>query len=192
MKTTIFKYLMIVLLMFTYSASYSQSGISKVYITKDVTIDYINGFKQSVNFDSHKVSKVPYIVSIENINRIFILNDSLLRISSDNTDDVEMNINKISGVEIKSGSNLGLGIGLGALVGLGIGVGIGASNETNGWFHGLATAGGGVIGLLTGALFGGIIGGNTTSYETYQIGDNIDKQKELERILKINKKQNSF
>ena len=192
MNTLNFKiYLIIILILFSIKV-FSQTDTNRIFYTRDISIEYISGQKESINFDVHKVTIVPNTESLDNISRIIILNDSLLRITYENPDDVQLNINKISGVSIKSGSNFGLGIGLGALIGLGIGVGIGTANESPGWFQGLATAGGGLIGMLSGALIGGIIGGSTSGYETFEFGDKIDKIKELERILKINKKLNGF
>lgn len=192
MNTLNFKiYLIIILILFSIKV-FSQTDTNHIFYTRDISIDYISGSKESINFDIHKVTIVPNTESLDNISRIIILDDSLLRITYDNPDDVQLNINKISGVSVRSGSNLGLGIGLGALIGLGIGVGIGTANESPGWFHGLATAGGGLIGMLTGALIGGIIGGSTSGYETFEFGDKIDKKKELERIIKINNKLNGF
>ena len=73
---------------------------------------------------------------------------------------------------------------------LGIGVAIGAANDPPGMFHGIATGFGGIVGIVSGALIGGIIGSQITGYEDYELNQKNNKRAEFERILKIDKKLN--
>lgn len=191
MQTRNLKYLILIVLLFEGHVIYSQTDTGKTYLTKNISIDYFNGTKNQINFDTHKITKVTNIESIDNISILRFVNDSIISVSNENRANVRLNINKISGVGLKSGSNLGYGIAIGVLAGLGAGVAIVASNESPGMLKGFATAGGAALGILVGGLIGGMIGGFIPAYDMYELGDKYsDKKSELERILKIDSKIN--
>ncbi len=191
MQTRKIKYLILLVLLFEGPVIYSQTDTGQTYFTKNISIDYYNGTKNQINFETHKFTEVTNIESIDNISILRFVNDSIISVSNESRANVRLNINKISGVGLKNGSNLGYGIAIGVLAGLGAGVAIGAANESPGWLKGFATAGGGALGILIGGLFGGMIGGFIPDYEMYELGDKYsDKKSELERILKIDSKIN--
>lgn len=189
MKTLKIKYLMTVLLLLIYSSSNSQSDTNKIYFTNDISIDYNEGLKEAVSYSTGKKTFVNSNLTILNISKLRILDDSLISVTSNSRSVIQLNINNISGVSIKSGSSAGWGVGLGLIIGLCAGAGIGAAVESSripedAKSSGFGAAIGGLIGIPVGILFGGIIGSNITGYETYELGNNnYEKKKELMRIL---------
>ena len=189
MKTRKIYYLITVLLLLNYSSSNSQSDTNKIYYTNDISIDYDEGLKEAVSYSTGKKTLVNSNMTILNISKLRILNDSLIMVTSNNISIIQLNINNISGVSIKSGSNVGWGLGLGLILGICAGAGIGAAYESSLYpndkmapTYGAAI--GGLIGIPVGAVIGGIIGSNISGYKTYELGYNIyDKKKELKRIL---------
>ena len=199
MKTLKIKYLMTVLLLLIYSSSNSQSDTNKIYFTNDISIDYNEGLKEAVSYSTGKKTFVDFNQTIHNISKLRILNDSIISVTNQSRSDVQLNIDKINSVSIKSGGNTALGIALGALAGLGIGLIVGAATDkhdhkSGGWgidFYVSPTAVGALTGISLGALIGGIIGGNIPGYKNYDLNyNNLDKKKELKRVLDINKKLN--
>lgn len=189
MKTLRIKYLMTVFLLLVYTSSNSQSDTNKIYYTNDISIYYDEGLKEAVSYSTGKKTFVNSNLTILNISKLRILEDSLIRVTSNSSSSIQLNINNISGVSIKSGSSTGWGIGLGLLLGICAGAGIGAAVESSripedAKSSGFGAAFGGLIGIPVGILFGGIIGSNITGYETYELGNNnYEKKKELMRIL---------
>lgn len=189
MKTQRIKYLIIVLLLLNYSSLYSQSDSNKVYYTNDISIDYDEGLKEAVSYSTGKKTFVNSNLTILNISKLRILDDSLIRVTSNSSSVIQMNINNISGVTIKSGSSTGWGVGLGLILGICAGAGIGAAVESSripehAKSSGFGAAIGGLIGIPVGILFGGIIGSNISGYKTYELGyNNYEKKNKLKRIL---------
>ena len=189
MKTQRIKYLIIVLLLLNYSSLYSQSDTNKVYYTNDISIDYDEGLKEAVSYSTGKKTFVNSNLTILNISKLRILDDSLISVTSNSSSSIQLNINSISGVSIKSGSSTGWGIGLGLLLGICAGAGIGAACGSSMYPNdklapGYGAAIGGLIGIPVGAVIGGIIGSNISGYKTYELGfNNYEKKNELKRIL---------
>ena len=201
MKTLIKQYLVTAILFFTGSVIYPQSDSVSTYYPDDISIEYEIGFMQSTNWETGKISSVPSYQLIENIQKLRFINDSSVSITNDIMTDLQLNINNIKEVSIKSGSNTGSGILIGALSGLGLGVLIGAAigSTYNSGSSGLGSIGtpiggmvGSGIGIILGGVVGGILGANSSSYETYDMNKfNLDKKKNLERIIKFDRKENS-
>lgn len=206
MKTLNVKYLIVVILLFTSSIMYSQSDSYITYKINDIAITYNNGINRIKNGKTGKITFTPDLITVNDINKIKFLSDSLISVSGENQSNLNISINNISGINIKDGSHLGIGIGLGALAGLGIGAIIafsGSDDETpvskepfgnlfNPVFKSMESSGKVMLGFLsvvTGALLGGIIGGNITAYEKYDLNKyKFDKKREMERILWIDRK----
>lgn len=201
MKTLTIQYLVTAILFFTGPVIYPQSDSVLTYYPDDISIEYESGFRQSTNWETGKISSVPSYQLIENIQKLRFIDDSSVNISNDIISDLQLNINNIKEVSIRSGSNTGSGILIGALSGLGLGVLIGAAigSTYNTGSSGLGSIGtpiggmvGSGIGIILGGVVGGILGANSSSYETFDMNKfNFDKKKNLERILKYDRKENS-
>jgi len=207
MKTFKLIQLVLSIFLFTGSTTYSQTDSVLTYYPDDISIEYSNQSMKTINMETGRTTMVPILISVMDIKKIKFFNDTLISISSDHQSEVQMNISKIHGIGIKSGTNLGLGIGIGALIGLatgliaGLAIGSTYDSESSGSgpsfnFDGLGTAIGALsgsgIGIIVGGIVGGIIGSNSPTYKTYDMNKHkFDKKKELERILKIDKKTNS-
>lgn len=204
MKTFNNIFLISIILMFSVSSIFSQSDLSQTYYTDNVSIDYSDDSLVTANLETGKMTLIPKSGNLNNINRVRMFNDSILSVSGDNLSRAMLNINKINSISIKNGTHVGLGIGLGALAGLGVGILIVSTvnyEQTSDPLTNLVllpvNAGvnllWGVLSTISGALLGGIIGGNITSYDKYFLDEvKYDKKKELEKILEIDGKLNGL
>ena len=193
-----------VILMFSVSSIFSQSDLSQTYYTDNISIDYSDDSLVTANLETGKMTLIPKSGNLNNINRVRMFNDSILSVSGDNNSRAMLNINKINSISIKNGTHVGLGIGLGALAGLGVGILIVTTANyeqtsdplTNLILMPVNTGVNllwGVLSTISGALLGGIIGGNITSYDKYYLDEvKYDKKNELEKILKIDAGQNGL
>ena len=193
-----------VILMFSVSSIFSQSDLSQTYYTDNISIDYSDDSLVTANLETGKMTLIPKSGNLNNINRVRMFNDSILSVSGDNISRAMLNINKINSISIKNGTHVGLGIGLGALAGLGVGILIVTTANyeqtsdplTNLILMPVNTGVNllwGVLSTISGALLGGIIGGNITSYDKYYLDEvKYDKKNELEKILKIDAGQNGL
>lgn len=198
MKTLKIKYLMTILLLAAGSVSFCQNDYNRIFYTNDISIIYIVGPEVRVNKTTGDSAKVTEYRTIDNISKLAILNDSLIRVSKDNLSDAQLNINKINSIRIKNGSYMGIGIGVGALAGLCIGLIVGSSLETgyekSAWeIYISPTAWGAIAGIPLGALIFGVTGSYIPSYDTYEMNrSNIDKMEELNRIIRIDGMNNGW
>jgi hypothetical protein len=204
MKTLNRIYLATLILLLPATSIFSQSEDQQTYFTDGVTIDYSDDSLVTANLVTGKMTLIPKSGNLNNINRVRMFNDSILSVSGDNISRAMLNINKINSISIKNGTHVGLGIGLGALAGLGVGILIVSTANyeqtsdplTNLVLLPLNTGVNllwGVLSTISGALIGGIIGGNITSYDKYYLDEvKYDKKKELEKILKIDGKLNGL
>lgn len=193
-----------VILMFSVSSIFSQSDLSQTYYTDNISIDYSDDSLVTANLETGKMTLIPKSGNLNNINRVRMFNDSILSVSGDNISRAMLNINKINSISIKNGTHVGLGIGLGALAGLGVGILIVTTANyeqtsdplTNLILMPVNTGVNllwGVLSTISGALLGGIIGGNITSHDKYYLDEvKYDKKNELEKILKIDAGQNGL
>lgn len=193
-------YLALILLIFGVQSVFSQSD----YYTDDSSIDYSVDSIKIADIETGRIISVPVEDKLMDINRVRMINDSILSVSGDNISRAILNINKINSISIKNGTHVGLGIGLGALAGLGIGILIVSTANyepssdplTNLVLLPVNTGVnllGCVLSTISGALIGGIIGGNITSYDNYYLDEvKSDKKKGLEKILKIESRQNGL
>ena len=193
-----------VILMFSVSSIFSQSDLSQTYYTDNISIDYSDDSLVTANLETGKMTLIPKSGNLNNINRVRMFNDSILSVSGDNISRAMLNINKINSISIKNGTHVGLGIGLGALAGLGVGILIVTTANyeqtsdplTNLILMPVNTGVNllwGVLSTISGALLGGIIGGNITSYDKYYLDEvKYDKKNELAKILKIDAGQNGL
>lgn len=199
-------YYLVTLLFFVSGLSlYSQNDSIKVYYPDYISVEYNEeGMAESYSVKTGVRTYLPYRTEIQDVFKLKLLNDSVISVSNNANSNVMININKLEGISIKSGSNTGTGIVLGGLIGLLAGAGIGAaagsaSESSGGGFamNGLASAMGGLIGagigILTGGVIGGVIGGEVKSYKTYYLkGNNLTRKNEMERILKLDKAYNNY
>ena len=196
MKTLNLKYLIALIFIFTSSEMNSQSVSRLTYNINSISIDYKSSSILFKNARTGNVETLSGSQRLDNISTLKFLNDSMISVSGDNNSNEKLNIDKINSITIKNGSYFGKGIGLGALAGLGIGAALGAIIGSVNWFSGefityqtdpgAGAAIGSATGLLIGGLIGSIIGANNPSYETYNMNKfNLDKKKELERILNV-------
>lgn len=188
MKTIKIKYLIVLILLFAGTVLYPQTKKGSTYYPNNVSIEY-SGTKKQLNSETDDVMKAPYLKIIDDISELRIINDSIINVSNYDRSDVKLNINKISSITIKSGSNLLAGLCLGATAGLAIGYAIGKANDPPGMLHGITTGFAGLTGIITGGLIGAIVGGNISGYEQFDLDEpGFNKKKEMERILRIDKK----
>lgn len=190
MKKLTLNYIAIGIILLANSVIYSQSDSGITYSPGDISIIYDTGLMKKASMKTDIAIMLPKLESIKNISKIRLMSDNLISVSNDNKSDVELNIHRINSITLKDGSNLGEGIVFGALIGLGLGLAAGAivgnGQYSDSFSTGIATLGGGVIGLSFGALFGGIIGASSSNYKTYNINGN---KYELEKVLAGNRNQ---
>lgn len=193
MKTLYMKYLVILMIFFTCSEILSQTDSNRVYYPGEITIYYIIIPGDPINAESNITAQKRSYRSVDNINRLKFLNDSIISVFGEDHPPIKINIKKIIRIDIKSGSYIWTGIGLGSLAGIVAGAGIGAIGETSGSYNGISTAFGGFIGFFAGGIIGGIIGGNIDSDVTINMDKSkTDQKTELKRILKINNSSKDF
>lgn len=204
MKTFNNIFLISVILIFSVSSIFSQTDQSQTYYTDNISIDYSDDSLVTAKLETGKMKLIPISGNLNNINAVRMFNDSILSVSGDNISRAMLYINKINSISIKNGTHVGLGIGLGALAGLGVGILIVSTANyeqtsdplTNLILIPVNTGVNlllGVLSTLSGALLGGIIGGNITSYDKYYLNEvKYDKKNELEKILKIDAGQNGL
>lgn len=207
MKKLKLNYLITLLFFVTSLPSYSQYDSIKVYYPDYISIEYNEeGMAEIYSVKTGERTYKPYHSELQDVFKLKLLNDSVISVSNNANSNVLININKMNGISIKSGTNTGVGIVFGGLLGLlagaGIGAAIGSASEpesSGGVFamKGFSTAMGGLIGagigILTGGVTGGVIGGEVKSYRTYYLkGNNLTKKNEMERILKLDKAYNNY
>ncbi len=199
---------LVTLLFFVSSLTlYSQNDSIKVYYPDNISIEYNDeGMAETYSVKTGVRTYLPYQSEIQDVVKLKLESDSMISVSNNANSNIMININKLEGISIKTGSNTGTGIVLGGLIGLlagaGIGAAIGSSSEpesSGGIFamKGFASAMGGLIGagvgILTGGVIGGVIGGEVKSYKTYYLkGNNSTRKNEMERILKLDKAYNNY
>jgi len=203
MKTSYFLNLTALILITSYTAVFPQSESHKVYYTNDISFDYSADSLIAASTEKGKNIIVSSLQKLDDINTVSILNDSVISVSGNNIINAKLNINKINSIKIRNGSYLGLGAGIGALVGLGVGIFIVTSSdygEPSASWENLIIAPveagvniiWGVLSTISGALIGGIIGGNISSFDKYyMVETKYNKRMELERILRIDGKLNN-
>lgn len=193
MKTLNFLFSVIINYLVISSLVYSQSDSVNTYYQNDITIEYSSGLIKSISLESGYSVYIPESRSLEGINKVKFLSDSIIKVSGKETSDVLVNIYKIEKITVSRGVSPGKifgGAAIGALFGAGAGAlinGLNDDNKESGGpyiapdFEGWDTA---LTGLIIGALTGGIIGSLIPSYETYTMNKlNNEKRKELEKIL---------
>lgn len=194
MKKLNIKCLTILILLFSGSVIYSQTKKTNTYYPDDFTISYIKGINKNTNSNDTLYEK------IQNINKVVILNDSMISISNEKQKNLTLNTKLISSVSLKKGSSLGVGIALGSVGGLFIGFLTGYAirqSESSGSdminVDAIYILTGSFLGMVSGMIVGGIIGGSVKHFKTYELRKpETDRKKELEKILKIDKKENTI
>ncbi|MBK8981605.1 MAG: hypothetical protein IPM38_04610 [Ignavibacteria bacterium] len=186
-----------ILFLFAGNTVNAQSDSVNTYYPDEISIEYISGSMQTIV--ENKTVRVPILIDLDGIKKIRFLNDSLISLSLGQKSEQQLNINKINGISIKSEKNIGPSMLSGALVGLLAGtitgVAIGSANEesSSGYLSGFETVGGGMIGagsgILIGLIVGGLVGSSSYDYKMYKLNNKADKKKQIERILKIDKKR---
>ncbi|MBK8551684.1 MAG: hypothetical protein IPL53_11725 [Ignavibacteria bacterium] len=204
MKTCNVIFITVLIFMLSVPVIFSQSGYKKDYITDDILIDYSDDSLEIINSVTGIRTLIPASDNLNSIGIVRVINDSLISVSGDNISNAMLNINKINSISISNGSYTGIGVGLGALAGLGIGILIVSGTDleqsedpvTN---LVLAPANmglnllWGLLSTVSGAVIGGVIGGNISSYDKYYLDEhNINKRREIEKILKLNSKLNAY
>ena len=192
MKRHILNLTIFIIFPFASYTVYAQSDSVNTFYPDEISIEYFKGSKQNI-VDNKRV-RVPVLTNLEGIKMIRFLNDSLISLSSEQSSEQQLNINKINGISIKSGKNTGTGIVLGALAGLLAGAISGAAigstyNTSSSGLGAIGTPVGGIIGAGSGVLIGGIIGSSSYTYEMYELNNYADRKKQMERILKIDNKR---
>jgi len=203
MKTNNRKYLVTLILVFISSSICSQSDTNQTYYTDDISIDFSSGLLNVLNIGTGKISFLPDSKSVENINKILFISDSIIKVSTEERSEHLININNIEQISVSRGISAGYifgGVGIGVLAGFGISaliVGLQRDDEPSSYqpnpFSGLKDLGKmkySGYGMLIGAVIGGIMGSLIPDYEVYDMNKfKSDKKKELERILKMEKEK---
>lgn len=188
----------VLLILLLNSVIFSQSKRVISYYPDDITLNISGGLMKSMSLETGNVVLVPSIVSVQNVSKLSFVNDSMIYVTNDVKSDVLVNIDKIKQVTINkgvSGGKIAGGAGIGAIFGLGIGAliyGISQKDEPGppygpNPFDGLEdlnmiSYGG--IGLLAGALIGGIIGAVIPNYETFDMDKyKNDRANQLKNII---------
>lgn len=199
----IFNAVLLILLLNT--VIFSQSNGVITYYPDDITLNISGGLMKSMSFETGNVVLVPSIVSVQNVSKLSFINDSMISVTDDIKSDVLVNIDKIKQVTINkgvSGGKIAGGAGIGALFGFGVGAliyGVTEKNEPGPpygpnpfeEFEGLNMISYGGIGLLAGALIGGIIGAVIPNYETFDMDKyKNDRANQLINIIRSGKSKN--
>jgi len=181
------KYFIIAILLIISSSVYSQSDTGHTYYTDDFSIT-LNEISDSNITTNKSVGKTDFTLSksINNINVISFLNDSMISVSNKKISNLQLNINKINSVRIRNGSKLGMGMVLGGAAGLALGIIIGGAmipkssgSFMSGFMDGIYPMAGGLGGLLFGMGIGAGIGASSTAYTTID----MNKHKNDKRIV---------
>lgn len=185
------------LLLISCPGVFSQIESQPIYYTNDISIDYSDDSLIAASTENGKSIKINVVQNLDDINTVCILSDSIISVSGNKISNAKLSINKINSISVKNGTHAGIGIGLGALVGLGVGVLIVYNTNTEPTPDPLtnivlvpATVGlnliWGILSTISGALIGGIIGGNISSYDKYHMDKfKYNKKNQLERILRL-------
>lgn len=186
--------LAIVIIMLSGTVLYSQTKKINAYYPDDLTISYIKDVvKKNINTDT-------IFQKIQNIDKVIFLNDSIIIISNEKQKNLKLNTALINSVRLKKGSSAGAGIALGAVGGILLGFLTGyaiSPHDTSGTeminVDAIYSLTGGLFGMAFGMIAGGMIGSSNHHYVTYEFNKpELNKKKELERILKIDKKENKI
>ena len=198
MKTLIIIFAFTIVFLTTDIAVYSQTDSDSAFKVDDVSINYLAEPIKTLTNRGNIVFR-SYPKFMENISKVQFMSDSIIRVSNDSIRNELVNINKIEQITVKGGTSIGYvfaGIGLGALFGTGIGALIyGVSKEEkeppppgyNPWggLQNLDQVPYIVIGFLSGAVIGGIIGAIIPSHDSYDMSKfKKDRKKEIEKILR--------
>lgn len=194
MKKLNVKYLIIVFLLLSGTALYSQTKKINAYYPDDLTISYIKGILNNSN------TKDTLFQKIQNINKVIFLNDSMIIISNAKQKNLKLNTGLINSVSIRKGSSVGVGLALGAVGGIMLGFLTGyaiSPPDTSGTelinVTAIYSLTGSLVGMAFGMMVGGMIGGTNHHYKTYEMNKpELNKKRELERILRIDKKENTI
>lgn len=194
MKKLNIKYLTIVFLLLSGTALYSQTKKINAYYPDELTISYIKDVMK-LNGKTDTIFQ-----KIQNINKVIFLNDSFIIISNEKKTNLKLNTVLINSVSLKKGSSAGAGMALGAVGGILLGFltayAISPPDTTGTEFinvTGIYSLTGSLVGMAFGMMVGGVIGGTNHHYMTYEFNKpELNKKKELERILKIDKKENTI
>ncbi len=200
MKTLKLKHIKFAILLMISSSLYAQTFTGNTYYTDDLSI-ILNGTSDSNSVVNKSTSKTDLTLfnSINNINRISFLNDSIVSVSNKEQSNLQLNINKINSVNLKKGTKLGIGLALGGFGGLLMGFIIGSAMEPksssgfmSGFMSGVYPLIGGLGGLLTGMGIGAGIGSSVKDYKTIELNKfKNDKRIMFESIFKADKRKNN-
>lgn len=198
MKSLILKYCITVILLMISSSVYSRSDTGHTYSTNDLSIIYNQTSGSNSKFKSVSGKEPSLLKSINDINVISFLNDSMISVSNNNQKDLKININTIVSLKIKKGSNAGIGIAIGGVSGmllgffLGYAAGPGSSAGEIMNVDGIYAMYGGLGGLLMGMGIGAGIGASVKVYKTIDL-DKYKKDKRImfESIFKAEKRRNN-
>lgn len=180
------------------SSVYSRSDTGHTYSTNDLSIIYNQTSGSNSKFKSVSGKEPSLLKSINDINVISFLNDSMISVSNNNQKDLKININTIVSLKIKKGSNAGIGIAIGGVSGmllgffLGYAAGPGSSAGEIMNVDGIYAMYGGLGGLLMGMGIGAGIGASVKVYKTIDL-DKYKKDKRImfESIFKAEKRRNN-
>lgn len=202
MKTSYSLCTLALILLVSCPGVFSQIESQPIYYTNDISIDYSDDSLIAASTENVKSIKINVVQNLDDINTVSIISDSIINVSGNKIANAKLNINKINSISVKNGTHAGIGIGIGALVGLGVGVLIVYNTNTEPTPDPLtnivlvpATVGlnliWGILSTVSGALIGGIIGGNISSYDKYRMDEfKYNKKNQLERILRMDGKLN--
>ncbi len=125
MKKLKLNYLVTLLFFVSSLTLYSQNDSIKVYYPDNISIEYNDeGMAETYSVKTGVRTYLPYQSEIQDVVKLKLESDSMISVSNNANSNVMININKLEGISIKSGSNTGTGIVLGGLIGLLAGAGI--------------------------------------------------------------------
>ncbi len=177
MKTLKLKYFIIATILLISSSVYSQSDTGHTYYTDDFSIRYFTGTpgKSTIN-------------TLKNINAVNFMNDSMIKLTYYYVNVDYLNINSIYEVSFQNNTNSKIGVWTGMILGGAICGYAAGADVSPGVGRVFSVIGGSVIGVLLGGYMGSALANLFPTYSTYDFKSHIkNKEKELKRILRINK-----
>ena len=189
MKTKILNFTAALILLCPICDVHSQTYNNKTFNVSGFTFLYSENNNSGFQ-DTSGISNLP-ARKMDQVTEVKYLTDSIILASSMYTnEETKIPVQNINSINIRTGSNFWLGTGIGAGAGTLLGIVTAAitynsvdNDPYSKFFTGMTYVAYPLIGFLTGSIIGGVIGGNSKTYDTYDF-TRIPNNKQ-ERLLKI-------